>query len=161
MGTRSFNSFGNEIINHLNDVDIVAGGDPFGSIREGDEEGDEDSVGSGVQFSSNAKLHDGSTTTTTTSTTSTTSTSTDPLLSKSERKKLKKSGSMAVLQASKHLLSARSKKPRAKATSARDSKMASVFADKGLWNDPSDYVANKVTAFSESSIANSHHQGKS
>ena len=70
-----------------------------------------------------------------------------------------KSDSMSTLQTSKNLISARNHKKRQKTKSQVDKKLASVFGEEILWNDPQDFVANKVTAFSESSISDSHHQG--
>ena len=142
----SFHSFGNEIINNLNEPDIVVGmldsGKPNAGVIAGDDENE--SARSGVEFDSTSKSHDGSATT---------------ITSASGRKMVQKTGSMAVLQKKKKLVSARHKQPRVKMKSAFDIKMASAFGDTVLWNNPNDFVANKVTAFSETSLANSHHQG--
>ena len=79
-------------------------------------------------------------------------------------KSLNKSQSMATLQQSKKLISVRvkktKKKPRKVEKSAYAKKLENgTFGDEVLWNDPSDFTANKVLAFSENSISNSHHDG--
>lgn len=158
MGRQSSSnsSFGNEIIKTLKNCDVDPGGEEERGGKRGlmaEEEGvvreaGERRVSFQVEKQRTKEIEERSD-------------GTEASVSPPRSKGFSKSGSMAELQTSKHLISARSKstKKKKKVQSAYDLKLLSVFGNKELWNNPGDFAGNKVTAFSEHSISSSHHDG--
>jgi hypothetical protein len=152
LGSSSFHSFGNDIINTLKEVEEEQGGGPLGrggllAEEEGgghgcgedffEEEGASGAASSASASASASSLGGGkgsvrfsSETTGGMSPTQTSTSQQQQQQTQPARRPIDRGQSMSSLQASKHLISARHKKKKPKTRSAYDKKMQSAFGDK-------------------------------